>query len=220
MEVLMNLPHEVLAFLGHADLLRDEALGINPLTVRQCLHRTLELQEIDVAAELGLVVLDDANDSNPHCLITAGLAAGMIVHFCHDSEPVIRYPSLTRFLEALTIGRERRLGIDELVKSDIAPLSDQSALTAQLRLYLRREDTNAVTLLGILFPLLDPAKTEVLAEAASHDDFLIREMAARFLASHGGPAHRDLAARLASDPYPQVATPARHALRAIANQQP
>jgi hypothetical protein len=64
--------------------------------------------------------------------------------------------------------------------------------------------------------LLDAANLEVLQETASSVDFLIREIAARFLERHARPVHRDLAMRLASDSYPQVADPAGRALKAIA----
>lgn len=214
--VRMTLPEDVMAFLREAETLRDSRLRINPLSIDQCVRRTEAFHEIPIAAELGLIVLDDADDSNPYCLITRGPAAGMVVHFRHEGDYGLHYPRLADFREALRAAREQRLSIDDLPRRRLDPHPDQPLLVGYLTSCLRRDDDDAPGLLQIHFPLLDAANLEVLQEAASSVDFLVREIAARFLEEHALPVHRDVATRLASDSYPQVADPARRALRAIA----
>ena len=214
----MRLPEDVLAFLRDAEMFRDERLGISPLTVDLCTLQTKQLREIDVPAELGLIVLDDANDSNPHCLITSGPAAGMVVHFCHDPEPVLRYPGLTHFLSALRTAHDQGLSLGQLPAPALEVHPDQTELVAHLRSYLGRKDEGASTLLHILYPLMDPKNIEILRETALHPDFLVRETAARFIAAHRHVAHREVAIILSSDAYLQVAEPAQQAVRAIADR--
>jgi hypothetical protein len=211
----MDLPADVLRFLGDAAPLRTDRLRINPLSPHQCALQTGQVREIPIGAELGLVVLDDADDSNPHCLITAGPASGMVVHFCHDPEPTLCYQGLTHFLDALRSARDNGVDIDKLPKLALTPHANQSDLVAHLRSYLARDDSSATTLLHIHYPLLDPERVDVLVETAGHADFLVRETAARFVDVHRRPGHRRVAETLAADPYPQVAEPARRALRAL-----
>jgi len=212
----MKLPDDVLAFLREAEALRDPGLRINPLSVDQCVLQTERCREIPIAAELELIVLDDAGDSNPYCLITRGPAAGMVVHFCHDGDLQLCYPRLADFLAVLRVARTGQLDINDLPWRELEPHPDQARLVRCLTSYLRRDDENAAGLLEIHYPLLDATNLVVLRETASSVDFLIREIAARFLERHAMPVHRELAMWLASDSYPQVADPAKRVLKAIA----
>jgi hypothetical protein len=211
----VDLPADVQVFLREAAELRDAKRRINPLTLDECEESTAAYQSIPIFAELGLIALDDASDSNPYCLITQGPAAGMIVHFCHDGDQEIRYPNLDAFLEALRAAGRRGLDIDQLPRETIASHSDQPQLADYLRTLFARDDDDVPTLVAIHLPLLDPQSLDLIGQAARHDDFLIREVAARFIATHPAVAHRGLAEGLARDQYPQVANPARRALRAL-----
>ena len=215
----MQLPDEVLAFLRDAGPLRDRRLRINPLTAEQCAVRTEALREIPVVAALGLIALDDADDSNPFCLITSGPASGMVVHFFHDPEPELCYSSLRQFLDALRVAHRDRLTIDDLPRPVLDPHPDQALLTTFLQAWLHGDHDDAVIALQIHYPLLERANLDVLRDTASHVDPLIREIAARFIERHADPAHRAIATRLASDPYPQVAVPARRALGVMAARE-
>ncbi|MCC6665532.1 MAG: SMI1/KNR4 family protein [Polyangiaceae bacterium] len=212
----ITLPEEVRAFLRSADELRDEPLRINPLTPERSASVSARYRDIPIFAELGLVVLDDANDSNPFCLVTSGPAAGMVVHVCHDGETELSYPSLAEFLHALRLAHQQRLDIDALPHAPIPAGVDQSFLADHIRALLTRDDADAPTLLVIHLPLLDPRNVDLLADCAEHDDFLIRESAAMFLANHPLAEHRAIAEKLSLDRYQQVASPARQARSAIA----
>jgi hypothetical protein len=214
----MIIPDEVRAFLKAADALRDQGLRINPLSEAESAAQSALMQEIDVARKLGLIVLDDAGDSNPYCFIGEGPARRMVVHFSHDSEPRIRYHNLEEFLATLRRARSAGVGIDDLALSPLEPHNDQAMLSAHIRLILASSDDDKALLLGLYVPLLAPDDGTTLSLCAAADDFLVREIVAVYLTEHCeleeycGPEHRELARHLAADKYPQVARPARTAL--------
>ncbi len=214
---MLELPKDVVEFLSAAALVRTPALRINPLSLEQCIARSTRFREIPVGAELGLVVLDDADDSNPYCLITRGPASGMVVHFSHDSEPTLAFPDLATFLHSLRAAVRGNRSIDHLGRHRFSPLPNQTALRSTLHALLESDDDDAPLVLAILFPLLDPDERDTVLLAASNIDFLIREIAALFVEAHPAAHFREVAQALSEDSYPQVAGPARRALRLIAD---
>ena len=214
---MLELPKDVVEFLSVAASVRTPALRINPLSIEQCIANSTRIREIPVAAELGLVVLDDADDSNPYCLITLGPASGMVVHFSHDSEPTLAFPDLATFLHSLRAAVRDHRNIDHLERHRFSPLPNQPALRSTLHALLESDDDDAPLVVGILFPLLDPDERDTVLLAASHVDFLIREIAALFVEAHPAVHFREMARTLSEDSYPQVAGPGRRALQRIAD---
>ncbi|HLG58174.1 MAG TPA: hypothetical protein VI485_22705 [Vicinamibacterales bacterium] len=214
---MLELPKDVVEFLSAAASVRTPALRINPLSLEQCIADSTRIREIPVAAELGLIVLDEADDSNPYCLITRGPASGMVVHFSHDSEPTLAFPDLATFLHALRAAVRDNRNIDQLEHHQFSPLPDQPALRSTLHALLESDDEDASTVLAILFPLLDPDERDIVLLAASNIDFLIREVAALFVEAHPAVHFRQVARALSEDAYPQVARPALRALQHIAD---
>ena len=162
-------------------------------------------------------MLDDADDLNPYCLITRGPASGMVVHFAHDSERTLAFPDLAAFLHSLRAAVRDNRNIDHLERHRISPLPDQPALRSTLHALLESDDDDAPIVVEILFPLLDPDERDTVLLAASHIDFLIREVAALFVEAHPAGHFRQVARHSRKDPIPQVAGPARRALRLIAD---
>ncbi len=215
---MLELPKDVVEFLNAAASVRTPALRINPLSLQQCIASSTHFREFfSIAAELGLVVLDDADDSDPYCLITRGPASGMVVHFSHDSEPTLAFPDLAAFLHSLRAAVRNNRSIDHLERHRFSPLPNQPALRSTLHALLESDDDDAPLILAILFPLLDPDERDTVLLAASHIDFLIREIAALFVEAHPAGHFRQVAQALSEDSYPQVAGPARRALRLIAD---
>lgn len=66
--------------------------------------------------ELGLWVLDDANDSNPFCYITKGPCQGAVLHLHHDDESTVDFPDLQSFVAAMHGAGNDGLDIDDMVK--------------------------------------------------------------------------------------------------------
>ena len=213
---MLELPKEVVEFLSAAARVRTPALRINPLSLEQCIAESTRFREIPIVAELGLIVLDEADDSNPYCLITRGPASGMVVHFSHDPEPALAFPDLATFLNALSAAVRDHRNIDHLERHRFSPLANQPALRSTLQGLLESDDKDAPLLVAILFPLLDPDERETVRLAGSNPDFFIREVAARFVEAHPAAHFRETALALSEDSYPQVADPARRALQLIA----
>jgi hypothetical protein len=154
----MRLPAEVVVFLESMEAVRDLQLGINPLSPEESARLSAKLQAIPVAVDLGLIWLDDANDSNLYCFMSKGPAAGMILHFSHDPEPEIEFSDLDSFGEALRSAIENNL---------------QAALIAFLRSWLARDDDEADFYICLFLPLLHPLQLDVLRQAAAHPSFFV-----------------------------------------------
>jgi len=80
---------------------------------------------------------------------------------------------------------------------------------------LTSRDDDRAAVHGMLLPLVEPDDVETLRLAATDSDFLIREIAARFMASAPRASQLSLLEALAADRYPQVAQPALEALSAL-----
>ncbi|GMR24247.1 MAG: hypothetical protein BMS9Abin37_2767 [Acidobacteriota bacterium] len=197
------------------DELRSPDLRINPLTLESSAQMTSAMQNFAVSRELGLIVLDDANDSNPYCLITEGPAQGMVVHFSHDLEPEIRFPGLSAFGQSLRAAVANELDIDDLPHSPLPSFADQTTLTEYLESHLRRDDEDSQFLVCLLLPLLDPRQLAVIDAAATSNNFFIRERVAEFIAANPLKQHSQAAERLSNDPYRQVSRSGKKALSSV-----
>jgi hypothetical protein len=211
----MHIPDVVAAFLLEVEGLRTPELSINPLSPEEASRQSDGMATSIFGELLGLIVLDDASDSNPYCYISRGLGTGMVLHHEHDGTIAIRFPDLASFGEALRNAVVRGDDIHDLHHPPCAQHPDQAALRAELSARLTRGDDDAEPFARVFLPLLDPADVETLELAAAARDFAIRESAAEMMASHPLPEHVPLAARLAVDRYQQVRTPARRALAAL-----
>jgi hypothetical protein len=212
---MSELPEEVAAFLIEAGALRDPARRINPLTPRESVEHTERYRRIPVVDALGLIVLDDANDSNPYCFVDEGTARGMVLHLSHDSGPRFRYQNLDEFLSAIRQARSLGLGIDLLPHPALSPHPDQAAIRRILTSQVDAADDDAASTFALFVVRLDPGDIETLELSAKSPDFFIREAVARFLADTEGPAHHALATQLSRDEHPQVSSSAGRALAAL-----
>ena len=198
------LPSEVLAFLSRRSDLNSPELMINVLDVDTSAEMTSAMRSIGVGRHLGLVVLVDANDSNPYCYITGGVAAGMVVHFNHDPEPRIEFESLHSF-EAFLLGLRSRG--QELGEVEVASPShpSQVALAVVLSELARAtEDVNAESLICLYLPLLRGEHAKVLEILATHESFFVREAVAEAIRSALLPESGAVLRALAADSHPQV----------------
>lgn len=212
---LKDAPAEVLAFLREAASLRAEELGIFPLDPERSREYTAAIRATAVGAELRLVALDDANDSNPYCYVVEGPARGMVLHFSHDSEPELRFGSLASFKQALVLARQDGRHIDELESDRIHPVQEQEEFGATLLARASGGDDASDFFVCTFLPLLDPANLSVLEQLAEHRNFFIREAVAVFIRDHALPSHQPILKKLSVDTHGQVARPAKEALRTI-----
>lgn len=206
-----SLPADVVSLLRRRDEINDAELGIHLLDEQRALAR---LDASSIWGRLGLVTLDDAEDSNPYVLITRGVCRGMVAHFFHDPEPQVEFATLQDFEDYLRDVRRRR---QPLAEEDRQPAAhpEQAALAgALLELACADDDADASWLICFYVPLLRSDHREVLKVLATHDDFFVREAAAEALGRIDVRGGVDLLEKLAADAHPQVATEARRSIAA------
>jgi HEAT repeats len=205
------LPDDVVSLLRRRDELNDAELGIHLLDEQRALAR---LDTSSIWGRLGLVTLDDAEDSNPYVLITGGVCRGMVAHFFHDPDPQVEFASLQDFEGHLRDLRRRRMPLDEEDRLPAAHPEQAALAGALLELACADDDAHASWLICFYAPLLRDDHREVLAVLATHDDFFVREAAAEALGRVDVREATDLLKRLAADGHPQVAAAARRAIAA------
>jgi hypothetical protein len=188
-----------------------------PLTPEMAVRATTQLwAQAPLAEAMGLVVLNDTNDSDRYCAVTRGAAAGAVVFLPHDDGAGFAFPSLSALREAMVQAASDGTEIWDVEPARPTPHPDQGPLRDHLRAVLADGRDDASNIVGMMLPLLDPEDVEILRLAATDRDFLIRESAARFMASATRESQVALLEALITDRYPQVQEPARAALSALA----
>ena len=211
MTASLELPPEVREFLDRAAEFNSGPLGIHVLDPAESARQTALLREMEVADRMGLIQLDDANDSNPYCYITSGPAAGMVIHFSHDPEPVIKFPSLDFFAGFLIALKAQDTALWDTEKS--APEHpDQMALGLALRELAGSDDEHAQFLICTYLPTLRADPAAVLGTLAAHPDFFVRESTAEVLGVARIADSRGLLETLAGDRHGQVKSAAQRSL--------
>lgn len=206
-----SLPADVVSLLRRRDEINDAELGIHLLDEQRALAR---LDASSVWGRLGLVTLDDAEDSNPYVLITRGVCRGMVAHFFHDPEPQVEFPTLRDFEDYLRELRRRRKPLDEEDRPPTAHPEQAALAGALLELACADDDADASWLICFYAPLLRDDHLEVLKVLATHDDFFVREAAAEALGRIDVREAVDLLKGLAADAHPQVAAEAHRSIAA------
>lgn len=212
-----EIPAEVLAFLDRSGQLNSEQAGIHVLDRAGSARYTKDLRCAPVVCQLGPIVLDDANDSNPYCYITQGIASGMVIHVSHDSEPRIKFATLAGFEEFLV--RLRASG-EQLWDTDVPspPHPDQAALGEFLRQLASRPVDGEVEFLACIYlPMLREDPGGILELISRSKSFFIRETLADTIAAARIAGSRDLLVHLKADRHPQVRSAAERALAAWRN---
>ena len=210
-----SIPSEVAALISRRDELNSSDLMINVLDLAASAKATSDMQSMSVGRHLGLVVLDDANDSNPYCYITGGVAAGMVVHFNHDPEPRIEFESLDAYESFLRGLHARNEALGE-VEVAAPPHANQVALAAVLSELARTTGhEDAEFLLCLYLPLLRGEHLQLLERLRVHEDFFVREAVAEAIGSARLTGADAVARALLEDPHPQVRSAAIRALEAF-----
>lgn len=206
-----ELTDDVRSFLGQVP-----TVPFGPLTPDAAVKATEALRAGTPLAEaMGLVVLNDTDDSNHYCLITRGPGAGAVVFLPHDDGPGFAFPDLATLRDVMTKAAADGAEIWDVASAPPAPHPDQQPLRDHLRAVLAGDRSDAAAVVGMLLPLLEPDDIDTLRLTATDSDFLIRESAARFMAAVPRAAQIPLLQTLAGDKYAQVKRPAREALDAL-----
>lgn len=212
---LADGPDELWAYFREAPALACAELDINPLTEDASRAYSRAIHRFDLGKRLGLIALDDANDSNPYCLVTKGLMRGAVLHLCHDDRTSICYASLAEFRSILAEARDRGLSIDELPEPPLAPCADQRALSELLVALSAQDREIAAEQLCLYIPLLDPQRVQDVERLAGYRDLYVREEVAKLLERRPRRELEHVAQCLAAEGMPQIAQPALRALERI-----
>ena len=188
-------------------------LFINLLNLDASLDYTAGIQDTFIGEPLALVVLDDANNSNPFCYVTRGPARGLILHLKHNDASVFAFSSLNRFLDAISNAIETHQTIDGLVFDTDFPSVGQSKLAAYLQ--NQCEHDGIAEVICVMITLLHEPPTTLVDSLAAHDDFYVRESLADFIVLNPRETLLPAATILSGDPHEQVARPGKRALDAI-----
>jgi hypothetical protein len=207
----MQLPEEVLAFLGAVP-----PAPFCPLAPEAAARATEALRrEHPLAEELGLVVLNDAGDPDVYGYVTRGPATGAVLFVPHDDGLSLAFPSLASLNEALRAAATAGTPLYELAHPPPAPAADQAGVREAIRDAVATGGDDEADVLGVFLPLLSPDDVGTLRLAVESRDFLVREVAARFMAAAPRAAQVPLLEALCRDTYGQVWRPARRALSAL-----
>jgi hypothetical protein len=211
----ITVPPEVREFLGRRLDLNAASLQINVLDEQGCAEYSAALRATSVGACLGLVALDNAEYSNPYCLITKGVASGMVIHFSHDPEPRIAFSSLSAFASFLAdLGRKG----SPLWLAEPQPVahSNQNELSKAIEELLDHPDADASEDLFCLYlPLLRGDHANLLSRVAKVDSFFVREAVACSIGRTGLLNCMGVLGELAQDSHPQVRNAAQSALGSL-----
>ena len=208
-----NPPADLVSHFAATSLPNAPDLFINLLNLDDSLAYTAGIQDTFIGEPLGLVVLDDANNSNPFCYVTRGAARGLILHLKHDDASAFAFSSLSRFLDAINNAIETHKTIDDLVFDSNFTSVGQSELVADLQ--NQCEHDGVAEVICVMMTLLHELPTALVDSLAAHDDFYVRESLAEFIALNPRVDLLPTATMLVGDPHAQVARPGQRALDAI-----
>ena len=206
-------PVDLVSHFAAASLPNSPELFINLLNLDDSLEYTSGIQGTCIGQPLGLIALDDANNSNPFCYVTRGPARGLILHLKHDDDPTFAFSSLTAFLTAIVAAIEERATIHDLVFDTGFPVVDQHELAAYLK--SQSEHDGVAEEICVLITLLHELPTTLADSLVAHEDFYVRESLANFIALK--PCHKllQVATILSGDQVTQVARLGQRALSEI-----
>src|SRR4051812_32322822 len=184
----MQLAGDVLA------LLRDgPATPFCPLSPEGAVRVTQQLWErASLAEAMGLVVLNDTDDSDHYCLATRGPAAGAVMFLPHDGGAEFAFPNLRALHDAMVRAASDGTEIWDVERAPPTPHPDQPGLREHLRSSMASRSRDTSNVVSMLLPLLDPEDIGTLRLLATDSDFLIRESVACFMSRAPRQSHLPL----------------------------
>lgn len=194
-----NPPDDLASHFSATPQPHSPDLSINLLNLDDLLDYTKGIQDTFIGKPLGLVVLDDANNSDPFCYVTRGPARGLVLQLKHDDASAFAFSSLNRFVDAIQHAMETDQTIDDLVFDKDFPSVDQSKLVNYLQ--NQCEYDGIAEVICVLITLVREPPEILIAALAAHDDFYVRESLAEFIAQNPRTTLLPAATMLADDPH-------------------
>lgn len=163
--------------------------------------------------QLGGHVLDDADTSDHHLLLTTPALAGSVLHLAHDGDTRVVFDSAAAFLEAVGAARDAGIDVPDLHPALSPPATDQRGLAALVRSLLESGDATEVVV--ALVPSLDLRDAGLLVQLVEDEDFYLGEAVALEIVKRPSPELMPIAERCAAHPHTQVAQAGERAVRSI-----
>lgn len=196
-------PADLVEFYDRGRLPRDESLGINFLSLSDACEQTEMFRQLVLSPSLDPFVLDDANDSNPHLLVAAGVLNGMVIHYLHDGDRYVRFPSLAEFVAAAERCVATGLSLDDVKPARIVH-PDQTRLKSEVLRFAGDDSDDAEFHLLLMIPLLEDDSVGELDSLARHRSFFVREAVGNHVTKVPLALYSDIARRLTEDRHAQV----------------
>jgi hypothetical protein len=211
-EPAIDLPPEVLDLQSRRAELSSQEHRVQVYSTAESQSYTRALRTFDDGRLFGLVALGNANDSNPYCLITRGVAAGMVMHFFHDDQPMIEFdglPAFERFLRDLRSGVSQGGTADE---RQIPVHPRQAELAAAIEDLRGYEDDGAASIMLVYLPMLAGDHWRLLHALCEHESVFVRQAVIELIARGRVTGSGDLLQILVADVDALVRNAARRAL--------
>ena len=206
-EPSLALPPDVLELQARRATLSSPEHRINVYSAAECQSYTQALRSFDDGRILGLVALGNAGDSNPYCLVTRGVAAGMVLHYFHDDQPLVEFAGLPAFEGFLL---DLRAGTDTPREPPVHPR--QAELAAAIEELRRYEDEGASSFMLVYLPLLAGDHRRLLHALCEHESVHVRQALVEVIVRGRVTGSSDLLQILVADGDGQVRSAARRAL--------
>ncbi|AUM14707.1 hypothetical protein [Ketobacter alkanivorans] len=211
-----NLSKELeLYFLGKA-LKEYPESRICPLSMDESIRRHKEFIEFDpIYEELGLVPLDDANDSNSYCYVLKTPMKGCIFHYSHDGDRLFKFSTLDSWVESLNKAGKESKDIDDVDYEKRVDSKDVPGLCNYIESTYDKDSDYYSEGTVYLIQGLDERCIGLVEKLSTNGDFFIREAVAQLISDKPNKLYREVALKLSSDGYEQVSRPAKDALKKI-----
>lgn len=208
-------PEDALAVLQRYfdELARVDREGTPLLLPESVMAQTELFAYHPIIQQLGGYVLDDADTSNQHLLLTTPPLAGSVFFLSHDGDTRVVFDSASAFLEAVRTARDRGMDVPDLHPALSPPATDQLGLGVFIRSLLETGDSTELVV--ALVPSLDLRDTALLVQLADDEDFYLGEAVALEIGKRPSTELLPIAERCAAHPHTQVAQAGERAVGKI-----
>jgi len=195
---------------GH--LSGHQGIGLNLLSQHEALKFSRALRGHPFVETTESFVLDDAETSNHHLLITKGALAGSIFFLDHDGDSRVVFESLQSFLAAAYDAVSRQIWIEKL-HPPVTPICQTPRELDVLVTSLLNSDLE--DLIPSFVPSMDLQNIELLARLVDSPNFFLGEAVAQAICLRPNERLRGVAVLCSGHSHAQVAGAGRDALVAL-----
>lgn len=212
----IEIPKDLEFYFNNRSLQEYPESRICPLNKEKSLELHQELIKYDpIFEELGLVPLDEANDSNPYCYVLKTPMSGCVFHYSHDGDRIFKFTSIENWVRSLSKAGEESKSIDDIEYEKRVDSKDVPALCRYIESTYDNETGYFSEGTVYLIQGLNEDCLSIIEKLAINSDFFIREAVAQLISDKPCLQYMNVAQLLSNDKYGQVSGPAKIALKRI-----